>query len=371
MQLSNGLLKPPASLATLRLTESSAPPADRAEFDALGPAWDDLHVRCGESPFLSHAFIRLWLKHFGADTALRCLTVGDAQGRLVAALPLLQRRSTWHGLPIDELRAPVNVHSCRFDLLGGGMGAAAALLDQLQALTGWDVVCLPDVPNGGRAAALLETARTRGFATGAWPASQAPYLPLDPGGPQLSAKFRANLRRRRRHLQMLGRVELDCVVGGSDLLPRLHEGLQLEASGWKAAAGTALLQDPATLAFYTELALHSAGDGTLRLWFLRLDGRAIAFHYALEHDGVYLLLKPAYDERLAAYSPGQLLMEDVVQDCTARGLREVDFLGEDMPWKRDWTRRQRAHAWLYLFRGWRGRLLHALKFGLAQRLRSR
>ena len=53
-------------------------------------------------------------------------------------------------------------------------------------------------------------------------------------------------------------------------------------------------------------------------------------------------------------------------DLVARGVRELDFLGDDMPWKRDWTDKTRSHSFRYLFAPTaRGRALAAWKLTLA------
>ncbi|MGK2927246.1 MAG: GNAT family N-acetyltransferase, partial [Lysobacterales bacterium] len=188
----------------------------------------------------------------------------------------------------------------------------------------------------------------------------------------LSRHFRANMRRRWRRLSEMGAVSTD-LCDGSDhaaLEARLDEGLQLEAEGWKGRGGTAICQASDTLGFYTALARQAEREGRLRLWFLRLNGKAIAFQYALQDGARYLLLKPTYDEAHGAVGPGHLLMEKVLQDCIARGLLEFDFLGPDMSWKRDWANKCLPHDWLYLFRGPRGRLVHGLKFRAAPMVRT-
>jgi CelD/BcsL family acetyltransferase involved in cellulose biosynthesis len=158
-------------------------------------------------------------------------------------------------------------------------------------------------------------------------------------------------------------VELERVARGEGLEARLEEGFELERRGWKGRRGTAIAQDRVVRGFYTALARTAAERGQLALHFLRLDGRAIAFHYALEHGGRYLLLKPAYDEGLRELSPGQLLTWEVFRSCIARGLTEFDFLGPDMPWKRDWASVTRRHTWLWIFRPTvAGRLAWAAKF---------
>jgi hypothetical protein len=46
-----------------------------------------------------------------------------------------------------------------------------------------------------------------------------------------------------------------------------------------------------------------------------------------------------------------------------RGGHELDLLGDQMPWKEEWTTDVRAHRWTYLFRpSAYGRALHAAKF---------
>jgi CelD/BcsL family acetyltransferase involved in cellulose biosynthesis len=349
---------------------------DRAGFAALQAEWDALVERTDDQVFYRHAFFRVWLDNFAPRAALRILTLRAEDGRLTAALPLVWRRSRLYGVPVRELCAAANAHSCRFDLLAEDPGAAAeAFLARLQADGDWDVLRLSDVPEGGRAHALSARARAQGLPTGTWRSLDSPYVPLTASWEvlqqSLDGKFRANLRRRRKRLEEKGAVTLERVQGGLSLPRLLDEGLRLEASGWKGRGGTAMAQDLATRGFYTELARCAAQEGRLSLWFLRLDGRVVAFHYALEHQGRYLLLKPAYDEAIRECSPGQLLMEDVLRDCVARGLGEFDFLGPDMPWKRDWSGRVRGHDWLFIFRaGVFGRALRGFKFRIGPAARE-
>jgi CelD/BcsL family acetyltransferase involved in cellulose biosynthesis len=88
-------------------------------------------------------------------------------------------------------------------------------------------------------------------------------------------------------------------------------------------------------------------------------------HFGIAYRGVYALPKPAYDEALAACSPGQLLLREVLAESEARGRVELDFLGPDMGWKRDWAPSYRPHDWLYVYRpGMTGAALHTVKHRL-------
>lgn len=346
-------------------------------FAGLAHDWDALAERCGGGMLHRHGFLRLWREHFAPGESLRVLTQRAADGRLTAALPLLLRHTRIYGVPVRELSAMANVHSGRFDLLAENPPEAArAFLGVLLEQADWDVLRLIDVPQGGAAEALLDAAGSTGLRSGRWASMNSPYIELPASWSEmeqtLTRHFRANMRRRWRRLSEMGAVSSD-LCDGSDhavLGARLNEGLQLEAEGWKGRGGTAICQASDTLGFYTALAKQAESEGRLRLWFLRLDGRAIAFQYALQDGARFLLLKPTYDEAHGAVGPGHLLMEKVLQDCIARGLREFDFLGPDMPWKSDWANKGRLHDWLYLFRGPRGRIVHGLKFRAAPRVKA-
>ena len=350
---------------------------DPVAFAGLAHEWDALVERCGGGILHRHGFLRLWREHFAPGETLRVLTRRSSDGLLTAALPLLLRRTRIYGVPVRELSAMANVHSGRFDLLAEDPPEAArAFLGVLVEQADWDVLRLIDVPQGGAAEALLDAAESAGLRSGRWASMNSPYIDLPASWSKMEQRlrrhFRANMRRRRRRLSELGEVTSD-LCDGSDhalLRARLDEGLQLEAEGWKGRGGTAIRQAPDTLGFYTSLARQAGSEGQLRLWFLRLDGQAIAFQYGLQDGTRYLLLKPTYDEAHGAVGPGQLLMEVVLQDCIARGLLEFDFLGPGMPWKSDWASKGRPHDWLYLFRGARGRIVHGLKFRMAPMVRA-
>ena len=117
--------------------------------------------------------------------------------------------------------------------------------------------------------------------------------------------------------------------------------------------------------FYTTLAHRMAERGWLRLHFLTVNGRRIAFGYHVCRGNRLYLLKPGYLPEYAQYSPCTLMCALVLQDAYAKGVKECDFLGVTDPWKAKWTALSRSQTWLYVFQPrWRTRLLHWAKFRL-------
>jgi CelD/BcsL family acetyltransferase involved in cellulose biosynthesis len=344
----------------------------RAAFSALRSEWDAL-LAAGplDRAWHRHAFVEAWLEAFAPEPRLHVLVARDASGRAVGIAPLLEQRS----VGARVLAAPANDHSAGVEWALGAdaKGAMDALWPHVRDRLRWDVLMLRDVLRDGPTSALLEErARRDHHPTGRWPSLRTPFLALGPGPSDggVSAKFVANLRRRMRRLEERGAVAYRAVgwpgrASVEDVDAFLERFFALEAAGWKGARGTAIAGDPRALAFYRALARAGAAEGWLALRALELDGRPAAMHFGMVHAGVYGLPKPTYDEALAPCSPGQLLFREVLSECEARGLRELDFLGPDMPWKRDWRPRFRPHDWLYVYRpGWAGAARHAVKHRL-------
>jgi CelD/BcsL family acetyltransferase involved in cellulose biosynthesis len=343
----------------------------RAEWDALlaeGPV---------DLPFARHAYVGAWLDAFAPQGRLTVLVARGPDGRAVGMAPFLEA----HRAGLTILEAPANDHSCRVEWTLGAdaAGAVDALWGHLRDRERWDVLVLRDVPRDGPTSALLAAAAARDrHPTGRWASLRTPYLRLGgvPRERKASSKFVGNLRRRMRRLEEQGAVSYRRVDGGTvgggtvgggteEVDAFLERFFALEAAGWKGERGTAIAKDPRLVAFYRGVAHAAAREGWLALRALELDGRPVAMHFGLLHAGVYSLPKPAYDEALGACSPGQLLFREVLAECEARGLRELDFLGPDMPWKREWEPDVRHHDWLYVYRpGPAGVALHALKHRL-------
>lgn len=319
------------------------------------------------------------------------LLVAHHGGAVVAALPLVAERRRLARVPARLLRSLSDDHSYRFDLWldpgPAGDAAARALIAHLGQRGDWDAVELQSAPARDAAAArLIAAAREARLPVGYWQAMISPYLPLPSSAAeldrQLSSKFRRNMRRHVRKLEAdVGPLALERIDGRaadgratlgdavavdiSTLDAALDEGFALEAAGWKGDLGTAIACDPRLRARYRAIAHAFAARGRLACYFLKAGTRRVAFHFALVDDDTYYLLKPGFDPALASYGLGHLLVDAVARDLITRGIRELDFLGDDMPWKREWTDHTRAHHFDYVFAPTlRGRALAAWKLRL-------
>jgi CelD/BcsL family acetyltransferase involved in cellulose biosynthesis len=180
-----------------------------------------------------------------------------------------------------------------------------------------------------------------GFGTIVRTIAQAPYVPVE--GPfeeymgGLDRKFRKEIGRLWRRLEERGEARVGYEDGSARLDDLLTEGFALEGSGWKDEAGTAIRSDPTRERFYREVAAWAAERGWLRLAFLRLDERAIAFDFCLEQGGAFYVLKGGFDVEERRLGPGTLLTHHGIERAFERRLASYELLGQADDYKRAWT----------------------------------
>lgn len=356
----------------VRSTESEvAEVNDLNDFLAMTQEWNHLVTAHNNSLFLRHEYLRVWIESFASNANLKILTCRSEDGELVAGLPLMQRQGSVHGVPVREITALANNHSCRFDMVAQDPASAgAAFFRHLTRRDDWDVLKIIDVPDGGQAWHLYDAARAAGFPVGVWESQRSPYLALpspvrirsgEPGT-AISPRQRSNARRRLRQMKVKSSVRFEC-VHASEVSNGLRDFFDVEHSSWKGRNGTACDQDDQTCAFYTRLAEVATEHDWLSMFRLVLDGRTAAMHYGLIYNGSYLLPKVAFREEFSELSPGLVLMNEVIDACEARKVTSIDFLGGNDEWKLRWSCTVVPHYWLFIFRkDVKGRLLHRMKF---------
>jgi CelD/BcsL family acetyltransferase involved in cellulose biosynthesis len=267
-------------------------------YDAVGPLvaeWNALAERAAAPPFAHAGWFSVWWEAFGVGAPV---IVGVRRGgRLVGVLALRRRGGI--------LASAANAHTPEFRMLVEDAAAADELATWLfaQRPTRVQFVAGEDVDR------------------------------------RMTGKAVRNLRRNLRRLREHGAVEFDVVDAADDLDALLMEGFPLEASGWKSERGTAILSSPVTARFYSAVAHWARDSGLLRLGFLRLDGRAIAFALCLRDRTACYLIKGGYDPRYRRFAPAKSLIRHLISRSAREGGERFEFLGAAEPWKLEWTDR--------------------------------
>ena len=353
---------------------------DLSGFNAIAEEWDGLVDRSGiERLFASHAWLLTWWEAFGGNQQLHVLVLRNA-GQLVGAVPMMRSKERFYGLKVDSLQSIYNPHTPRVDFIiapGWADKVYRSVWNYLRHRTECELIVFRQVPDGSQTIPSMEAmAHADGWLCGQWIAPPSPYIPLncthDELLKRLKGGYRYNLRKRYERLGKIGPIDVEVITGRERVREAMQDGLRIEAAAWKGDSGTAIASDPAVTDFYIRLAEKKADADQLRLTFLRVGGKRISFSYILCSDNKLYGVKIGYDPEFHTYSPGNMLLNLILQDACPKGLSEYDFLGVNDEWKMDWTDTTRGHRWLFLFRNAiRSRALHYLKFSLVPNVKPR
>lgn len=294
--------------------------------------WDCLAQTVGAAPYLQPGWIRAWWQAFGNQGELLLQSVRTS-GVLTAIAPVIRHRGS--------LFAAANEHSPDFDIVASDRHAAMQLAHNLY-MSNPTYLSMPAVTRGNAVMRYVCTAaKSAGHTVIARNWAHSPYLPVAGSFPDYEARlnhsFVSGLNRSYRRLRRNGNTSVQLADCADDLDRLLDEAFSVEASGWKGNQGTAIASRPETRSFYRAIAFWAAERNMLRLYFLRVAKRPIAMYFGLAQHGICYLLKGGYDESFARFSPGKLLMRELIEHCFATGISRIDFLGNATPHKLCWT----------------------------------
>lgn len=133
-----------------------------------------------------------------------------------------------------------------------------------------------------------------------------------------SRKRAKEYRRLRNRLAETGNLQSQTWQPSQPVENWIEEFLQLEAAGWKGRSGTAVACSDEQSAHLRHALPEMAQKGSLLFWRITLDNKPIASLFGFhQHDQVWLG-KMAFDEQLAHFSPGVLVILDASKDLFAR-----------------------------------------------------
>jgi CelD/BcsL family acetyltransferase involved in cellulose biosynthesis len=132
-------------------------------------------------------------------------------------------------------------------------------------------------------------------------------------GEALGPKKLKELRRQRHRLAEHGVVGFEVARTADEVATALEIFLSLEASGWKATRGTALIQDDGDARFIRRAVPALAESGHCEVVSLTVGDTPIAAAIVLRHQTRAFYFKLGIDERFAKFSPGVQLTLDLTR----------------------------------------------------------
>ncbi len=149
----------------------------------------------------------------------------------------------------------------------------------------------------------------------------------------LGARFRKELRRKRRRLEAIGALRLRKAADAGEAGRLLRELAAMRRDRYAALGRHDILADAAFRAFYED-ALARA-DGFAEIHALEIDGVRVAALFGLRHaDAFHFLLSGFEDGDWAAKSVGAVAADMMIGQAIEDGLAAFDFTIGNAPYKR-------------------------------------
>ena len=310
---------------------------DDGGLDRLAPEWATLNARCGAEGFFSRMEVvrANWDRHRkDPRTTLHVLAI-RLHGRLVMGLPMVKRRDRLgpHSLYWLDSRTPF------YDglLLDPDMDTAMAARVFTRFLhSSWTrrLLKIGFVHGGSALHRVLDAAGLPLVHRTAAPSLDTSAFPKwDAYLAAMSAKRRQQFGNFGRRLQKAGAGPVHLVTDPQErsaeiarLFARKRQWVQdHELSDW--------IVPPETEIWFQRVAAEEDARNRTHLLRLRSDHAWIASILCFERDGTIFLSKMAHNPDWERFSPGWVLLVEMVRFAIERKLSTVDFMIGGSPWK--------------------------------------
>ena len=156
-------------------------------------------------------------------------------------------------------------------------------------------------------------------------------------------KVKENLRRRKKMLCLLSKdVSLECFENTKTIGEALNRYCSVEQSGWKKGASFSIGGIEGNRKFYESLIMNLVRNNMVSIYLLKYGEEDIAGKIIFKCKNISYSVQTAYRPSYSKYSPGTLLLVEIIKSLLENECKELDLLGmqrenERQNSKRDWA----------------------------------
>tara|TARA_X000001036_G_C20669214_1_gene801828 strand:- start:787 stop:1896 length:1110 start_codon:yes stop_codon:yes gene_type:complete len=155
----------------------------------------------------------------------------------------------------------------------------------------------------------------------------------------VSNKVLADTMRQRRRLSKLGNLKYENLGKNEENKKVFFEKLfKFKSLRYKEMGVEDVLKQIEHREFYLNMPLQISPSAKVHCSVLKLDEEIIALHWGVVDKDTFYYLMPAYSgPEWAKYSPGKVLLEDLMISCIQDGVKIFDFTSGDEAYKKIWS----------------------------------
>jgi CelD/BcsL family acetyltransferase involved in cellulose biosynthesis len=346
LPLSGPAIAVAAEVARIGLVE------DSIGLEALRPEWQELlKASSVDCLFMSWEWMASWWKHVAGGRRLHLLTVRRG-GRLIGIAPwALRPPQPGRLIPFRalEFMGMGDIGSDYLDLIARPEDEAEVVkvlgdyLEKRRMFVEFQRV----KHSSQRVGTLISGLDQAGWQTQQLITENCAYLDLKGHNwksylSTVSRAHRANVNRRQRRLkESFQNVEFLRATDEEGRVACFKDFAHLHAMRWSGDERSTAFTGPAVMAFHEEFSRLALEQGWLRLYVLKLDGKAVASTYSFRYGDVFYYYQAGYDPGYSSYSVGLSTLAMAIERSIEEGIAEIDFLHGEEEYKALWTRTRR------------------------------
>jgi CelD/BcsL family acetyltransferase involved in cellulose biosynthesis len=308
-----------------------APTLERhQDLDAIRDEWVALAERCG-NPFATWEWAATWWENFGGNRPLLITACRRPDGALAAILPLYLstrgplRMVRFLGHGVGDVLGPI----CAREDAALAASALRRVLDEEGR--SWDLLLAERMPRDS----FSELLPGRVLQEEANPVLPIDGMSWDEFLASCSSNLRGQIRRKRRKLEREHGSRFRLADDRERLDDDFDTLLRLHSARW---GGPRAFSEQRS-AFHRDFAARAFERGWLRLWFLEVDGRAVAAWHGFRFGNVEWYYQFGRDPSWDRLSVGFTLLARTMQAAFEDGMSSYAFLRGDEEYKRRFATR--------------------------------
>ncbi|WP_291994476.1 GNAT family N-acetyltransferase [Candidatus Accumulibacter sp. ACC003] len=300
----------------------------KTTFAKFADEWDQLNARLYDShPFADSRFLGALLDHFGDGSQLLCVhRTGD---RLSGGL-ILQSCGLWRYSSFRPSQRQAMVVLLEDACLLASLLPALPRLTWTIELYAVDPRYAPDLSSVTLPLIIEAQARTIGIElANGFPA----YWEKRP------KKLAANIARYFRRTEAeFGADRVTRLIDAAEMDTGVGRFGAMESAGWKGQAGTAVSRDNEQGAFYLDILRRFALTNQAAVYEFHIGDQLASSRLVISNDRMLIFLKTTYDESLARFAPGRLLLYRVIEEQSALNSRQaIEFYTNATSDQKEWA----------------------------------
>lgn len=304
-------------------------------FDGLEAAWNALADRTPSPFFSSFDYVRTAWSHFHGKEDRLCILVFSEADTVEGIAPFYIAHRHIRGIPCRVIMFIASWEGDRPRILTSRNEVETwnSMLSFLERdFTDWEILELMEQPVEGPTGAEWSFLFRSGWYWESEPDVVDYYISLGGSWDEYLSGLGKNTRRNwrkptRRLSAAAGGYKVERISDPSDTREALNRFVTIEQSSWKVGTKIGVAKDERHQRFYEDLVIRLAGKGQVMFHFIKIGQEDAAGIVSFMCRDVIYPRHTAYLAAHAAYSPGILILAEIMREGFMGPWREVDLLG--------------------------------------------